>query len=92
MEEVKPIKTDYDVLRDMAEEVSKLLDEMSLIQTEKATNILFIKKDVKTWKEAEYKFATTTSGKREIELEYLLRGYKERMSALRSRINSNRAY
>jgi len=87
-----PIKSDYDILQEMAEEVSALLKEMSGIQVEKSTAILFIKEKCKTWREAEFRWASTEKGKREIELEYLLRGYKERMSALRARINSNRAY
>jgi hypothetical protein len=86
------VKDDYTILQEMAEEVSKLLVEMSIIQTEKATSILMIKSEVGTWKEAEYKFASTSSGKREIELEFLLRGYKERMSALRNKINSYKSY
>lgn len=86
------VKDDYQILQEQAEEVSNLLKEMSNIQTEKASAILFIKTECKTWREAEYKWAATPTGKREIELEYLLRGMKERMSALRAKINSFKTY
>ena len=86
------VKDDYAILQEMAEEVSALLKEMSGIQVEKSTAILFIKEKCKTWREVDLRWATTPSGKREIELGYLLRAYKERMSALKARINSNRAY
>ena len=87
-----PIKSDYDILQEMAEEVSALLKEMSGIQVEKSTAILFIKEKCKTWREADLRWATTPSGKREIELGYLLRAYKERISALRNKINSFKSY
>ena len=88
----QPVIDDYAILMSMAEEVSALLKEMSGIQVEKSTAILFIKEKCKTWREADLRWATTPSGKREIELGYLLRAYKERMSALKARINNNRAY
>ena len=86
------IKTDNDLLIEQAEVVSNLLKEMSKIKDEKATAIIFIKSGVKTWKEAEYLWSATSTGKREIELDYILKGLKGKMSALRNRIYSNRAY
>lgn len=89
---MEPIKDDYQILQEMALEVSNLLKEMSNIQIEKSSSILFLKSEVKTWREADLKWACTIKGKREIELEYMLKGYKERMSALRNKINSFKSY
>jgi len=86
------IVDDYQILQNLAEEVSNLLKEMSNIQNEKSSAILLIKSEVKTWREADLRWAITQSGKREIQIDYLLKGYKERMSALRNKIYSNKSY
>ena len=92
MEQIKPIKSDYEVLIEMAEEISKLNNELGIIRNEKSSAILILKSESKTWKEAEYKWGASPQGKRENVLVYMLKGLSERKSALRAKINGDRAY
>lgn len=87
-----PIKTDQDILMEMADEYSKASNELAIIKVEKSTALLMLMATEKSCKAAEIKWGASVSGQREIILTYLLKCLEKRMSALRHRINSFRAY
>lgn len=73
-------------LMDMAEEYSKSGNELAQIQVSKSSAILFLKAKCKTMREAELQWQCTPEGKKELELVYKLRGLKELMQALKTKI------
>ena len=92
MEPIKLIKSDYEVLMDMADEYSISSNKLACIRNEKSSAIMVLMSDSKSVKEAEMKWNATESGKEETTLVYFLKGLEKRMSALRAKINGDRAY
>jgi len=89
---MEPIKDNYEILMEQAEEYAKASNELAVIKVEKSTALLMLMTTEKSCKSAELKWQATPSGQRETTLTYFLKGLEKRMAALRTRINSDRAY
>jgi len=86
------IKDDYQILMSMADDYAISSNKLACIRNEKSSAIIILMSDSKSVKEAEMKWNATESGKEETTLVYFLKGMEKRMSALRTKINADRAF
>ena len=89
---MEKIIDDYEMLMEQAEEYAAAGNELARIKVEKSTALLMLMTTEKSCKAAEMAWSATPQGQREIILTYLLKGLEKRQSALRTKINADRAY
>ena len=62
--------------------------ELGRLKRDRAVKWLEIRKECKTDKEADNRWAATTEGQRELELTYLCKGYEKEMSAVKAHLRT----
>lgn len=89
---MEPIKSDYDILTEMAESYAEAGNRLAVIKNEKSTAVLMLMTECKTNTEANWRWSATPSGQEETTLTFLLKGLEKRMAALRTKINASKPY
>lgn len=73
--------------RKLAQEYSRDKREIGFILRRKATDIIRIKSEVGTWKEAEYLWSATDDGQKFLELDFKCKGLIELIRSLKTEVD-----